>query len=73
MLHRFCIFCFLIGMTHLAQAQHLQLVENRGEIGLFAGQSSYRGDIAPDLLKFKNNLQWLLRFFSNKKNLVLLK
>ena len=55
MLHRFCIFCFLIGMTHLAQAQHLQLVEKRGEIGLFAGQSSYRGDIAPDLLKFKNN------------------
>ncbi|MFN5188198.1 MAG: DUF6089 family protein [Chitinophagia bacterium] len=55
MLKQILIFCFLIGMTHLAQAQHLQLVENRGEIGLFGGQSSYRGDIAPDLLKFKNN------------------
>ena len=55
MLYRFCIFCFLIGMTHFAQAQHLQLLENRGEIGLFAGQSSYRGDVAPDIFKFNNN------------------
>lgn len=55
MLHRLCIFCLLIGMTHLAQAQHLQLIENRGEIGLYAGQASYRGDIAPDLLTFKNS------------------
>jgi opacity protein-like surface antigen len=55
MLKQILIFCFLFGMTHFAQAQHLQLVENRGEIGLFGGQSSYRGDIAPDLLKFKNN------------------
>lgn len=55
MLKQILIFCFLIGMTHLAQAQHLQLLENRGEFGLFAGQSSYRGDIAPDLFKFNNN------------------
>jgi hypothetical protein len=55
MLKQILIFCFLIGMTHLAQAQHLQLMENRGEIGLFAGQASYRGDIAPDILKYKNN------------------
>ena len=54
MLHRFCIFCLLIGMTHLAQAQHLQLLENRGEIGFFQGQASYRGDIAPDHFKFNN-------------------
>ncbi len=54
MLHRFCIFCLLIGMTHLAQAQHLQLLENRGEFGFFIGQASYRGDIAPDHFKFNN-------------------
>jgi hypothetical protein len=55
MLKQILFFCFLIGMTHLAQAQHLQLLENRGEFGLFAGQSSYRGDIAPDIFKFNNN------------------
>jgi hypothetical protein len=55
MLKQILFFCFFIGMTHLAQAQHLQLLENRGEFGLFAGQSSYRGDIAPDIFKFNNN------------------
>jgi hypothetical protein len=55
MLKQFYIFCFFIGMTHLTQAQHLQLIENRGEIGLFGGQSSYRGDIAPDNFKFYNS------------------
>jgi hypothetical protein len=52
MLKQFYIFCFLIGINHFVQAQHLQLVENRGEIGLFTGQSSYRGDIAPDKFLF---------------------
>jgi hypothetical protein len=56
MLKQFYIFCFLIAMTNLAQAQHLQLIENRGEIGIFGGQSSYRGDIAPD--KFLFNLSY---------------
>ena len=55
MLHRFCIFCFLISMTHLAQAQHLQLLENRGELGIFGGQASYRGDIASGIFTFKNS------------------
>jgi hypothetical protein len=55
MLKQILFFCFLIGMTHFVQAQHLQLLENRGEFGLFAGQSSYRGDIAPDIFKFNNN------------------
>jgi hypothetical protein len=55
MLKQILIFCFLIGMTHFAQAQHLQLVENRGEIGLFGGQSSYRGDIAPDKFQFNKS------------------
>jgi hypothetical protein len=55
MLKQILFFCFLFGMTNLVQAQHLQLMENRGEIGLFAGQSSYRGDIAPDKFKFYNS------------------
>lgn len=55
MLKHFFIFCLLIGMRHSAQAQHLQLIENRGEIGLYLGKSSYRGDIAPDLLNFNQN------------------
>ena len=55
MLNRFYIFCFLFAMTHLAQAQHLQLIENRGEIGIFGGQASYRGDIAPDKFLFNKS------------------
>jgi hypothetical protein len=55
MLKQFYIFCFLIGINHLVQAQHLQLVENRGEIGLFTGQASYRGDIAPDKFIFNKS------------------
>ena len=50
MLKQFYIFCFLIAMTHLTQAQHLQLIENRGEIGLFGGRSGYIGDLVPDIL-----------------------
>ena len=48
----------MIAMTHLTQAQHLQLIENRGEIGLFGGQASYRGDIAPD--KFQLNKRYII-------------
>jgi hypothetical protein len=55
MLKQILIFCFLIGMTHLIQAQHLQLLDNRGEFGWYSGQSSYRGDIAPDYFKFNKN------------------
>jgi hypothetical protein len=40
----------------LTQAQHLQLIENRGEIGIFGGQASYRGDISPD--KFELNYSY---------------
>ena len=56
MLKQILIFCFLIGMTSLTQAQHLQLLDNRGEFGLYRGQSSYRGDIAPDIFKFNKNI-----------------
>ena len=55
MLKQFYIFCFLIGINHLVQAQHLQLIENRGEIGLFGGQASYRGDISPDKFLFNKS------------------
>ena len=58
MLKQILIFCFLIGMTNLTQAQHLQLLDNRGEFGLYRGQSSYRGDIAPDVFKFNKNLSF---------------
>jgi hypothetical protein len=56
MLKQILIFCFLIGMTSWTQAQHLQLLDNRGEFGLYSGQSSYRGDIAPDIFKFNKNV-----------------
>ena len=55
MLKQFYIFCLLIGMTHLVQAQHLQMIENIGEIGWFTGQASYRGDIAPDKFLFNKS------------------
>lgn len=55
MLNRFYIVGCLILLVQLVQGQHLQLVENRGEIGLFSGKSSYIGDIAPDVFSFKNN------------------
>jgi hypothetical protein len=50
MLKQFYIFCFLIAMTQTTQAQHLQLIENRGEIGVFGGRSGYIGDLVPDIL-----------------------
>lgn len=50
MLKRFyfiiCLFVLAIG----ANGQHLQLLENRGEIGVYVGRSSYIGDLAPDIL-----------------------
>jgi hypothetical protein len=36
-------------------AQHISLVENRGEIGMMGGASFYRGDIATDFLFYKPN------------------
>lgn len=36
-------------------AQHISLVENRGEIGIMGGASFYRGDIATDILFYKPN------------------
>ncbi|MFM6994258.1 MAG: DUF6089 family protein [Sediminibacterium sp.] len=56
MLNRIYILGCCIFLAQLVHGQHLQLIENRGEIGLFAGQASYRGDIAPDKLSYKNSL-----------------
>lgn len=56
MLHRIYILgCCLIFALY-GNSQHLQLLENRGELGLFAGQASYIGDIAPGILPYKNSL-----------------
>ena len=56
MLIRFYIIGCCMFFALLGNGQHLQLVENRGEIGLFAGQASYIGDIAPDKLQYKKSL-----------------
>ena len=36
-------------------AQHISLVENKGEVGLMGGSTFYRGDIATDFLFYKPN------------------
>ena len=38
---------FTCLLTNRTNAQYVQLVENRGEIGVFQGVASFRGDIAP--------------------------
>jgi hypothetical protein len=50
MLKRFYIFCFCICFVQFVNGQHLQLIENRGEIGVFGGRSGYIGDLVPDIL-----------------------
>jgi len=46
---QFIYLFFLLFLTTSVQAQYLQLVENKGEFGVFAGQASYNGDLAPNL------------------------
>ena len=46
---QFIYLLFLLFFTTSVQAQYLQLVENKGEFGVFAGQASYNGDLAPNL------------------------
>jgi hypothetical protein len=46
---QFIFLFFLLFFTTSLKAQYLQLIENKGEFGLFAGQASYNGDIAPNL------------------------
>ena len=49
----FLIFTLFIGFT--VSAQHLQLINDRGEAGVFLGYSSYSGDIASDVQFIKMN------------------
>ena len=48
------IFCisFLFAFAIVTHSQHLQLLENRGEIGVYGGRSGYLGDLAPDILSY---------------------
>ncbi len=47
------LFCVLLA--NIVSAQNIQLVENKGEIGVMGGGSYYHGDIASDQLFFKPN------------------
>jgi len=51
--HLFLMFSLLF--TIQLSAQHISLIENRGEIGIMGGASFYRGDIASDILFYKPN------------------
>lgn len=49
-MRKFCIYLFfLLFISVHSRAQYVQLFENKGELGVFAGQASYNGDIAPQL------------------------
>jgi len=48
------LFCFLYVVQN-ALAQHHELSENNGEIGVVMGMASYKGDIAPDVQVFYRN------------------
>ncbi len=46
---------FSVIFTMTAHAQYTQLMENRGEIGVFQGMASYKGDISPGYYKFNTS------------------
>lgn len=48
----FILICFVV-LAFTVTGQHLQLLENRGEVGVYGGMSSYRGDLAPDIFTYK--------------------
>lgn len=52
MLNRFYILGCCLFLVQLVHGQHLQLIENRGEIGFYGGRSGYIGDLAPDILTY---------------------
>ncbi len=49
MRNQYLIIIAFLFTSQLVTAQHLQFIENRGEIGVVGGVSSYVGDIAPDI------------------------
>ena len=48
------LFVFLC-CSQFVMAQHTELSENKGEVGLLMGLASYQGDIAPDVQVFYRN------------------
>ena len=52
---QFIYLFILLFFTTSIQAQYLQLIENKGEFGVFAGQASYNGDLAPNLQFLSTN------------------
>jgi hypothetical protein len=48
MLKRLYIFCCCVCFVQLVNGQHLQLIENRGEIGVFGGRSGSATDLVTD-------------------------
>lgn len=55
MFRRLYITLLFLGCFMFASSQHLQLVQNKGEMGFFGGRSNYIGDIAPNTFLFKQN------------------
>jgi len=49
------LFISIICCATYLSAQHISLIENKGEIGVMGGASFYRGDIASDVLFYKPN------------------
>ena len=48
------LFVFL-SCSQFVMAQHTELSENKGEVGLLMGLASYQGDIAPDVQVYYRN------------------
>ena len=55
MFKRVLIILILLNITHFLNAQHTELSENKGEVGLMLGMASYQGDIAPDVQVYYRN------------------
>jgi len=55
MFKRVLILLVLLNSTHFLNAQHTELSENKGEVGLMLGMASYQGDIAPDVQVYYRN------------------
>ena len=52
---RFIFLLFVLFIGSSVSAQHLQLINDRGEAGVFMGYSSYNGDVASDIQFVKMN------------------
>lgn len=50
MLKKIFLLTSFVAFVAISHGQHLQLLENRGEIGVHAGRSGFMGDHVPDIL-----------------------